>query len=213
MFPYARLVKVWRRFRFILGLRLQALRTRTRLELDLAKECRLSKGLKILLQGGHCKITMRESSHLGEGVHIEMRGGELYMGPRTEIRAGTVAHISGKLHLEEACGFSIGCVIHCGTSIEVGKYAGIGEYVSVMDGEHVHVQTDEYWWYGDPQAELVLKPVKIGKGAYIGAKATIAMGVEIGDFCRVGSNSLVLRSIEPHRLAVGVPARPIMNLK
>ena len=54
--------------------------------------------------------------------------------------------------------------------------------------------------------------MKIGKGAYIGAKATIGMGVEIGDFSRIGANSLVLRSIEPHRLAVGVPARPIMEL-
>jgi acetyltransferase-like isoleucine patch superfamily enzyme len=209
---YARLVPAWRRFWLILRLRLQALRTHTQLELDLAKNCRLGKGLKIVLQGGHCKITMRERSRLGERVHIEMRGGELYMGPRTEIRAETIAHISGRLHLEEACGFSVRCVIHCGSSIEVGKYTGIGEYVSVMDGEHVHVQTDEYWWYGDPQAELVFKPVKIGKGAYIGAKTTIAMGVEIGDFSRVGSNSLVLRSIGPHRLAVGVPARPIMEL-
>lgn len=210
---YARLVLAWRRFWFILRLRLQALRTRTRLELDLAKNCRVGKGLKIVLQGGHCKITMREKSHLGERVQIEMKGGELYMGPRTEIRAESVAHISGKLHLEEACGFSIRCVIHCGSTIEIGKHTIFGEYASVLDGEHVHIQTDEYWFYGDPQAKNVLKPVKIGKGAYIGAKATIAMGVELGDYCRIGANSLVLRSIESHKLAVGVPARPIMDLE
>jgi acetyltransferase-like isoleucine patch superfamily enzyme len=210
---YARLAPAWRRSWFILRLRLQALRTGTHLELDLAKNCRVGKGLKILLQGGHCKITMRERSHLGERVHIELRGGELYMGPRTEIRAEAIAHISGKLHLEEACGFSLRCIVHCGSSIEVGKYSVVGEYASVMDGEHVHIQTDDYWFYGDPQAKTVLKPVKIGKGAYIGAKTTIAMGVEIGDFSRIGANSLVLRSIEPHRLAVGVPARPIMELE
>ena len=82
-----------------------------------------------------------------------------------------------------------------------------------MDGEHVHTLTDEYWFYGDPQAENVLKPVKIGKGAYIGAKATIAMGVEIGVYCRIGANSLVLRNIESRKLAVGVPARAIMDLE
>ena len=213
MFRYARLALVWRRFWLILTLRLQALRTRTHLELDLAKNCRLGRGLKIVLQGGHCKITMRENSRLGQRVLIEMKGGELYMGPRTEIRAEAVAHISGKLHLEEACGFSLRCFIHCGSTIENGKYSVLGEYASILDGEHVHTQTDEYWFYNDPQAEVVLKPVKIGKGAYIGAKTTIAMGVEIGDYCRIGANSLVLRSIAPHRLAVGVPARPIMELK
>ena len=140
-------------------------------------------------------------------------GGDDYVVLTSPDRAETIAHISGKLHLEEACGFSLRCVVHCGSSIQVGKYSVVGEYASVMDGEHVHIQTDDYWFYGDPQAKTVLKPVKIGKGAYIGAKATIAMGVEIGDFSRIGANSLVLRSIEPHRLAVGVPARPIMELE
>jgi acetyltransferase-like isoleucine patch superfamily enzyme len=209
---YARLVLAWRRFWFILRLRLQALRTRTRLELDLAKNCRLGKGLKIVLQGGHCKITMREKSHLGERVQIEMKGGELYMGPRTEIRAESVAHISGKLHLEEACGFSIRCVIHCGSNIDIGRYTIFGEYVSILDGEHVHIQTDDYWFYGDPQAKNILSPVKIGIGAYIGGKTTIVRGAEIGDFARIGANSLVTGKIEPHTLAVGVPAKPIKKL-
>ena len=160
MYRYARLALVWRRFWLILTLRLQALRTHTHLELDLAKNCRLGRGLKIVLQGGHCKITMRDRAHLGARVQIEMRGGELYMGPRTEIRAESVVRLAGKLHLEEACGFSIRCVIHCGSTIEVGKYAGFGEYASVLDGEHVHMQTDEYWFYGDPQAELSSNPLR-----------------------------------------------------
>ena len=134
------------------------------------------------------------------------------MGERCEIRAETVAHISGRLYLEETCGVSIRCVIHCGKSIEIGRFTIFGEYCSIMDGEHIHVATDDYSFYIDAQAENVLKPVKIGKGAYIGAKTTVIMGVEIGDYCRVGANSVVTRSIEPHTLAVGVPARPIKKL-
>jgi acetyltransferase-like isoleucine patch superfamily enzyme len=209
---YARLVRAWRRSCLILRLRSQALRTRTRLELDVAKNCRLGKGLKIVLRGGHCKIILRESAHLGERVHIEIKGGELYMGPRTEIRAESVAHISGRLHLEEACGFSIRCVIHCGSTIEIGKYTIFGEYASVLDGEHVHIQTDEYWFYGDPEAQTILGPVKVGIGAYIGGKTTLLKGTEIGDFCRIGANSVVVGKIEPHMLAVGVPAKPIRKL-
>jgi len=76
----------------------------------------------------------------------------------------------------------------------------------------VHIQTDDYWFYGDPQAKNILKGVKIGIGAYIGAKTTIVMGAEIGDFCRIGANSVVTGRIEPHTLAAGVPARPIKKL-
>jgi len=209
---YASLVRRWRRSWFILRLRLQAMRTRTRLELNLAKTCKVGKGVKIVLQGGQCKITLCERAHLGERVQIEMKGGELYMGPRTEIRAEGVAHISGRLFLEEACGFSIRCVIHCGSTIEIGKYTIFGEYASVLDGEHVHIQTDDYWFYGDPQAQNILDPVKIGIGAYIGGKTTILRGTEIGDFCRIGANSVVVGKIEPHMLAVGVPAKPIKKL-
>ena len=196
----------------ILRLRLQAIRTRSTLELNLAKTCRIDRGVRIFLQGGHNKITLGDRARLGKGVEIELRGGELYLGEQCEIRAETVAHISGRLYLERKCGLSIRCVIHCGSSIEIGRFTIFGEYCTIMDGQHVHVATDDYSFYGDPQAENVLKPVKIGKGAYIGAKTTIIMGVEIGDYCRVGANSLVTRSIEPHRLAVGVPARPIMKL-
>ena len=209
---YGSLVQRWRRSWFILRLRWQAMRTRTRLELNLAKTCRVGKGVRIVLQGGQCKITMCERSHLGERVQIVMRGGELYMGPRTEIRADGVAHISGRLFLEEACGFSIRCVIHCGSAIEIGRYTIFGEYASVLDGEHVHIQTDDYWFYGDPQAQLTFGPVKIGIGAYIGGKTTILKGTEIGDFCRIGANSVVIGKIEPHMLAVGVPAKAIKKL-
>ena len=207
-----RLLQRWRRFAFILRLRLQALLTRSTIELNLAKTCIIGKGARVVLLGGHNKITLGHRAQLGKRVEIELRGGELYMGERCEIRAETVAHISGRLYLEETCGVSIRCVIHCGKSIEIGRFTIFGEYCSIMDGEHIHVATDDYSFYIDAQAENVLKPVKIGKGAYIGAKTTVIMGVEIGDYCRVGANSVVTRSIEPHTLAVGVPARPIKKL-
>ena len=212
MFGYRRLIRTWRRFGFILRLRLQALRTRSSLELNLARGCEIGKGVKVVLQGRRNKITLGHRAHIGNRVYIELREGELYMGERGQLRAESVAHISGRLYLERACGFSIRCVIHCGKSIEIGRYTIFGEYVSILDGEHIHIQSDDYWFYGDPQAKNILNPVKIGIGAYIGAKTTIVRGAEIGDFARIGANSVVTGRIEPHTLAVGVPARPIKKL-
>ncbi len=207
-----RLTRACRRSWFILRLRFQALRTRSSIELNLSKRCDIGKGVRIVLQGKRNKISLGDMAHVGDRVLIELRDGELYMGARGQLRAESVAHISGKLYLEGACGFSIRCVIHCGSSIEIGRYTIFGEYVSIMDGEHVHIQTDDYWFYGDPQARNILNPVKIGMGAYIGAKTTIVRGSEIGDFARIGANSVVTGKIEPHTLAAGVPARPIKKL-
>ena len=209
---YARLVRVWRRFWLILTLRLQALRNRSSIELNLAKRLDLGRSVKVILHGKKNKITLGDMAHVGNRVQIELRDGELYMGARGQLRAECVAQISGRLYLEGACGFSIRCVIHCGSNIDIGRYTIFGEYVSILDGEHVHIQTDDYWFYGDPQAKNILSPVKIGIGAYIGGKTTIVRGAEIGDFARIGANSVVTGKIEPHTLAVGVPAKPIKKL-
>jgi len=207
-----RAVQIWRRFWLILRLRVQALAAHSRLDLHLARRLELGRGVRIRLQGAHNRITLGDRAHIGDRVRIELRDGELVLGERGQLRAESVAHISGRLYLERACGFSIRCVIHCGKSIEVGRYTIFGEYVSILDGEHLHIQTDDYWFYGDPQARNILEGVKIGIGAYIGAKSTIVMGAEIGDFCRIGANSVVTGKIEPHTLAAGVPAKPIRKL-
>lgn len=49
-------------------------------------------------------------------------------------------------------------------------------------------------------------PVKIAKGAYIGAHVTILQGVEIGERAIIGAGALVTKSVPPGSVAVGVPA-------
>ncbi len=51
------------------------------------------------------------------------------------------------------------------------------------------------------------KITKIGKGASIGANATIMGGVSIGKFAMVGAGSVVTKDVPEHALVVGVPAR------
>ncbi|PSI00568.1 serine O-acetyltransferase [Synechococcus lacustris] len=51
----------------------------------------------------------------------------------------------------------------------------------------------------------------IGNGVTIGAGAKVLGGIVLGDNCRVGANSVVLSDIPSGSLAVGVPARVILN--
>lgn len=50
--------------------------------------------------------------------------------------------------------------------------------------------------------------IRVGKGASIGANATILGGITIGDYAMVGMASVVTRSVPPHALVFGNPARP-----
>ncbi|DAC23463.1 MAG TPA: hypothetical protein HA345_03830, partial [Candidatus Thalassarchaeaceae archaeon] len=49
----------------------------------------------------------------------------------------------------------------------------------------------------------------IRQGATIGANATILCGIEIGAFAMVGAGSVVTRTVHPHALMAGNPARQI----
>lgn len=53
-----------------------------------------------------------------------------------------------------------------------------------------------------------LAPTVVGKGASIGANATVVCGVTIGEFAMVGSGAVVTTDVAPYTLVLGVPARP-----
>ncbi len=88
--------------------------------------------------------------------------------------------------------------------IEVGEGTMIGPYCYITDHDHgtapgVAINTQPLW----------CEPVRIGRGVWIGARATILKGVQIGDGAVIGAGSVVTRSVGPGEKWAGVPARLI----
>ena len=52
-------------------------------------------------------------------------------------------------------------------------------------------------------------PTQVGKGASIGANATIVCGVTLGEQCFVGAGSVIIRDVPAHALVAGNPSRRI----
>ena len=120
-----------------------------------------------------------------------------------------------------------GAVIGDGTSIGQGCYVGdvvigrgckIQNSVSIYDG----VTLDDEVFLGPscvftnvrhPRAHVVRKaayaPTRVGRGATIGANATVVCGVVIGAYAMIGAGAVVTRDVAPHALVVGTPARRI----
>jgi acetyltransferase-like isoleucine patch superfamily enzyme len=56
------------------------------------------------------------------------------------------------------------------------------------------------------------KPIKIMRNVYIGANATILMGVTIGDNCITAASALIREDIKPNTIVGGVPAKTIKKI-
>ena len=63
------------------------------------------------------------------------------------------------------------------------------------------------------QASLPLQtaPIRVGAQAFIGARAFILPGVEVGDRAVVGACAVVTKTVAPSAVVAGNPARPIGN--
>ena len=60
--------------------------------------------------------------------------------------------------------------------------------------------------------EAIEKPIRIGQGTWIGARATVLAGVTIGPRCVIAAGAVVASDCEPDLLYAGVPARPKKKL-
>ncbi|MEW5958651.1 MAG: acyltransferase, partial [Chloroflexota bacterium] len=56
-------------------------------------------------------------------------------------------------------------------------------------------------------ADWVVSPTVVGKGASIGANATIVCGIKIGQWAMIGAGSVVTRDVPDYGLVWGNPAR------
>ncbi len=97
-----------------------------------------------------------------------------------------------------------GSVLCAGSSIEIGEGTILGAGVMVIDTDF-HVPSGEFGWVNDIAGTS--KPIKIGRGVFIGARAIILKGVTIGDRAVIGAGAVVSKDVPPRHVAVGNPAR------
>jgi UDP-2-acetamido-3-amino-2,3-dideoxy-glucuronate N-acetyltransferase len=94
----------------------------------------------------------------------------------------------------------------------------VQNHVSIYDG----VTCDDDVFLGpscvftnvrNPRAAVVRRHeysrTHIGRGATVGANATIVCGVQLGEYAFVGAGAVVTRDVPAYALVVGTPARPI----
>jgi UDP-2-acetamido-3-amino-2,3-dideoxy-glucuronate N-acetyltransferase len=137
-----------------------------------------------------------------------------------QIGAGTkIWHFS---HIMSGCTIGAGCNI--GQNVVVSPDVVLGDNCKVQNNVSIYtgVICEEDVFLGpsmvftnvtNPRSAVnrkseYLKTV-VGRGATIGANATIVCGHDIGAFAFIGAGAVVTKTVKPYALLVGNPARQI----
>ncbi|MSQ37732.1 MAG: acyltransferase [Chloroflexi bacterium] len=93
--------------------------------------------------------------------------------------------------------------------LELGEYVGWGPGAKVLGSEHTGVPVE----VPIIQTDLVIKPVRVGRGADIGVNAVLLPGVTVGEGAIIGAGAVVNRDIPAWAIAAGVPAKVLRSRK
>jgi acetyltransferase-like isoleucine patch superfamily enzyme len=97
-----------------------------------------------------------------------------------------------------------GCSICAGVS--VGKFSMIGPSVFIVGADHLYsIVGKPIIFSGRPP----LRRTTIGADVWIGARAIVLAGVNIGDAAIVAAGAVVTKDVQPGAICAGVPARKI----
>jgi serine O-acetyltransferase len=111
--------------------------------------------------------------------------------------------------------FLTGIEIHPGATI--GRRVFIDHGMGVVIGETAEIHDDCTIYQGVTLGGVNLSDGKrhptLEKGVIVGAGAKILGNFTVGEYAKVGSNSIVLEAVSPHTTVVGIPAKPIENKK
>lgn len=151
---------------------------------------------------------------------------ELYQRISSDVKLGKDVKVFAFVNLygcEIGDGSKIGAFVEVQKKVKIGKNVKVSSHTFICEGvtiednvfighnvsfindkfprsttEEGSLQTDADW---------VVVPTRVKKGASIGTSSTILCGVTIGENAIVGAGSVVTKDVPPNTIVAGVPAR------
>lgn len=198
----------FRRRRLLVAVWLQARWARSTVDCALSPDVRLGPRIGVTVRPRtHSRVTVAPHCALGADCLLSLGGGELVLGEWVTLRRQCQVEVVGRLVIAGPALVQRGTTLHCDESVHVGPRAVLSEYVTVVDSSHG--RADPGRWFVD---EVRSAPIVIGAEVWVGAKATVARGVALGQGCVVSANSLVVDDVPAGWLASGVPAAAVRRL-
>jgi acetyltransferase-like isoleucine patch superfamily enzyme len=113
-------------------------------------------------------------------------------------------------------------------SLRIGDRSRLGRFVTIACVGEVVIEEDvltsdriflgdTYHDYSDPERPILQqpmaapRPVRIGRGAFLGIASIVLQGVTVGEQAYVGAGAVVTSDVPPRTLVIGNPARAVRH--
>lgn len=153
----------------------------------------VAPGSRLVLGDGVVLASARRANPLGLAhptvLRAMTRGAELVLGPRVGVSGASLC---------------------AGVSIQVGEGTIFGAGALVLDNDFHHASGD---WGWETDCGRNARPIRIGRGVFVGARAIILKGATIGDRAVIGAGAVVVTDVPPGAVAVGNPATIRMRVE
>jgi len=155
-------------------------------------------------------LSVGKGVSIGRGVYLSVtRGSRLKLADGVRVDSHAYLVSEGELTIGARGYVGVGSTIVAKERIVIGSDVLIAAYATIRDQDH---RFDELGPSYNKQG-LIASPIEIGDNVWIGTKATVLRGVQIGSGAIVGANAVVTDSVDDNVVAVGVPARAVKTLR
>ncbi|MDO9542877.1 MAG: acyltransferase, partial [Kiritimatiellia bacterium] len=140
-----------------------------------------------LLANSEKGITLDDGARMKHGVYLD-----------TEVAATGYIRIGKRVYI------GAGCCLHGHEGLEIGDDSLLAQNITITPYSHS---------FDNPEKTVysqggIQKKIVIGRDCYLGMNVCVVCTAEnIGEGSVVGAGSVVVRSIPPYAIAVGVPAK------
>lgn len=163
-----------------------------------------AKSAKIKLGFGRVQIADNKYSRFIWNVE---KSGIITFGKNVRIGTGSRLDVSGDLEFKDNCNFSGESTIICKKKILFGESCLVSWQTLFMDSD-LHKITNE-----KSEQTNSDKTIHIADHVWIGARASVMKGVEIGENSVIANSSVVVKSFDGNSVVGGNPASLITSFK
>ena len=146
--------------------------------------------------------------HMSRGAGISCRRGLAHMEIGRDVWIGAGTHIrchEGSLRIGDRVVFGGSDTVNAYLDVEIGEDCIFADWIYVTDFDHQYRKLD----VRIQDQGIDTSPVRLGPDCWIGEKASILRGSQIGTGSVIGAQTVVKGDIPPYAVAVGAPAKVI----